>query len=60
MNNKAQFELSPIAILFAVIAAIFGWWMAGRMDAPFIWKLITTIATAAAAYFIVWKVGESG
>jgi len=52
MNNKAQMDLNPIAVLLGGIGAILAWIMAGRMDATIIWKIATTLVTGIACYFL--------
>ncbi len=51
MNKKAQSD--SIALIFALIGGILAWWMAGRMDAGFIYKLVTAVLTTIVCYFIV-------
>ena len=58
MNNKAQ-EVNPVGILMAVIGTVATWIMAGRMGAGFFYKLITTIITGVACYFLAWKIADS-
>ena len=50
MNNKGQAEI--IGILFAVVAGILGFVMAGTMNAGIILKFVVTICCGLAGYFI--------
>ena len=50
MNNKGQAEL--VGFVFAVIAGVLGFVMAGTMNAGIILKLVVTICCGLAGYFI--------
>ena len=48
-------ELNPIAFILAILGAGLGWWVAGRMDPGFFWKVITTLTVGFVSYFIALK-----
>lgn len=58
MKKKAQFEVEPLPVLMGIIGAILGFIMAGRMGSGIIMKLLTTIITGVACYFIAWGIAN--
>lgn len=53
LEKKAQ--VSPVAAFLAIIGAIAAFWMASRMNAGLVMRIVTGLATAAVCYFIVLK-----
>lgn len=49
-----ELELNPVALILGLAGAVFGWWMTGFMNpnATFFLKLITTLLTGVACYFV--------
>lgn len=56
MNKLAQ--ISAGAAVMGIIGAIIAWYMAGRMDAGIIMKIISTLITGAVCYFIAYTISE--
>jgi len=56
MNKKG--EINFIAAAFGLIGGCLAWWMAGRMAAGFVYKLITFLLTTVACYFLVTAIGS--
>ena len=57
MNNKAQSEVG--AGIMAVLGAGLAWYMAGNMGVGFFTKMITTLITGVAGYFLAYTILES-
>lgn len=45
-------EFEPIGIIMGILGGVLGWILASRMEASFLIKLISTLATMVACYFI--------
>ena len=59
MNKQGQMELSPIALVMAVIAFVLGWVLAGRMEAGIVFKIISACGAAVVGFFIANSVANN-
>lgn len=55
MNKKGQFdmeEINPFGILFGIVGAGLAFWISGKMNPGFFWRLITVVVTGVVCYLI--------
>ena len=56
MKKKAQIE--PIPLILGIIGAIIGFFIAGKTQTGFIWKVLTTLVSGVVCYMIGLKMSN--
>ena len=59
MNNKAQFEISPMGIIFGIVGGLIAVVISARMVPGLFMKVLAFITSGIACYIIGWRMSNS-